>query len=100
MPSQSDVRSEGDDEYQNKRVLIFNGASDPYVGDSDLEAARKTFEHYGWKVDVLNLEGVKHGFTNPAQDCNPNEAFAYNDDAARSSWSSTINLLKEVMVDK
>ena len=96
----SEFEAESNIESPEKRVLICNGASDPFVSDSDLEASRKTFEYNGWKVEILNLEGVKHGFTNPAQDCNPSESFAYNDDAAKISWSSTIDLLKEVMFDK
>lgn len=88
-----------DKQQDGKKVLICNGKSDPFVKDSQLEAARNTFETNGWKVELLNLDGVKHGFTNPAQDYNPSEAFAYDEGAAQTSWLKTIDLLKERMVD-
>ena len=77
-------------------ILICNGDLDPFVNqETDLTNAIDTFRANGHTVRLVNLEGAKHGFSNPAQDFNPNEAFAYNDEAARQSWSETLNLLKE-----
>jgi len=75
-------------------VLICNGAQDPFIPKSDLEAAvshiSKKYEH----VNVLSFDGVRHGFTNPAQDYNPSEAFAYNDAAACKSWNEALSTLQ------
>jgi dienelactone hydrolase len=76
------------------RVLICNGADDPFVPKEALSNAVATLQRYGHCVEVLNLEGARHGFTNPAQDFNSNEAFAYNDKVAKTVWMETVSLLK------
>lgn len=76
-----------------KRALICNGAEDPFVKPEELGAARSTFESGGFDTQVLQFDGVRHGFTNPAQDLNPNEAFSYDDDAAAKSWDAARSLL-------
>ena len=38
----------------------------------------------------------EHGFTNPAQDFNPNDAFLYNDEAYHKSWSAALELMKSL----
>lgn len=75
--------------------LICNGKDDPFVKREDLEKCKRIFESNGWQWKLLENERTRHGFTNPAQDLNPNEAFAFNEEAAASSWEAVCNLLKE-----
>lgn len=77
-------------------ILICNGQLDPFVDkETVLQYAIDTLKQHGHSVRSLQLEGAKHGFSNPAQDFNPNDAFAYNDKAARTSWSGALALLKK-----
>lgn len=80
---------------KSKNVLICNGMDDPFVGKDDLQKAKILLEKEGCNVNVLNFDNVQHGFTNPAQDFNPSESFAYNEDAAKLSWDSAIQLLRD-----
>ena len=78
-------------------ILICNGQLDPFVDqDTVLRHAIDTLQHLGHNVRLLQLEGAKHGFTNPAQDFNPNQAFRYNAEAAELSWSEANALLKKI----
>ncbi len=77
------------------KVLICNGKSDPFVHENDINKAKSLLEMKGCDVEILNFEGVKHGFTNPAQDYNPSDAFAFNKNAANASWEATIQILKQ-----
>ena len=94
--------STGRDDENNKSnqkcALICNGMSDPFVSLENLDVGKRTFEKNLWETKVLNFENVKHGFTNPAQDYNPSEAFGYNDDAAKASWEAAKNLLRKQLL--
>ena len=82
----------------NREVLICTGASDPFVAPEDLEFARTTMEEQGYGVRILEFDGAKHGFTNPAQDFNANPAFRYDETAATTSWEATVELLKRKLL--
>ncbi|VEU36058.1 unnamed protein product [Pseudo-nitzschia multistriata] len=75
-------------------VLICTGGSDPFVSGEDLDAAKAAMEEGSYRVAIAEFEGAKHGFTNPAQDFNPNPAFGYDEHAATESWKATMELLK------
>jgi len=75
-------------------VLICNGKSDPFISEQDLEAGIKSFQKHGWNTKLLNFDEVRHGFTNSAQDCNPSDAFAFNENAATLSWVTANDLLQ------
>lgn len=78
---------------RESQVLICNGEADPFVSKQSLQNSIALLERNGHEVTLLQLAGVKHGFTNPAQDCNPNEAFAYNEDGARTAWKAALAIL-------
>ena len=77
-----------------RRALICSGSDDPFVSKEQLENCRRIFLSNGWDWTLLQLDGARHGFTNPAQDYNTNGAFAYNDVASKKSWDATRDLLK------
>eukprot|EP00980_Cylindrotheca_fusiformis_P012033 scaffold2855_cov127-Cylindrotheca_fusiformis.AAC.1 len=62
----------------SRDVLVYNGCDDPFVSKEDLDEVTKLFSGHGFSVSVLEMEGAKHGFTNPAQSLNENPAFEYN----------------------
>jgi len=84
-----------DTENENRsEILICHGTKDPFVSDAALENALATFQHHRHLASLLQLQGAKHGFSNPAQDFNENEAFGFNQEAAHKAWRQTLALLK------
>jgi len=89
---------------QNKKiadkpsVLICNGDKDPFVTSKDVEDATKFLEGHGFVVEVMNVKDAKHGFTNPAQDFNPNPAFGYSTNGSILTWIKTLDLLRSTML--
>lgn len=77
------------------KVLICNGQEDPFVASSDLEHATGYFNANGFQVEVVQVDGAKHGFTNPAQDFNENPAFGYSREGARTTWDLAMKLLRQ-----
>lgn len=81
----------------NLQVLICNGKDDPFVEQDDIDKTKQLLERNNCKVQILNFDKVRHGFTNPAQDFNPSDAFAFDEYAAKKSWESTIHLLRRAL---
>lgn len=75
------------------RVLLFHGDADPFVPADTLSASVQQLRDLHAPFELHAYGGVKHGFTNPAQDLNPSPAFAYNVVAADSSWHMTKHAL-------
>lgn len=74
-------------------VLICHGVNDPFIPDTMVEHALATLQAGGYRTSLLQVP-AKHGFTNPAQDFNPNDAFGFSQEAADKSWKQTIALLR------
>ena len=77
-------------------VLVCTGEEDPFIPVEDLDAAMNMFNDLGYQSEMMKFERTRHGFTNPAQDCNPNEAFAYSEEACTKAWSAALSLLKSM----
>lgn len=81
------------------KVLVMNGADDPFVPAEQIAGFRKEME--GAKVDYkfVNYAGAKHSFTNPDADANGakfNLPLAYNAKADQESWAELQSFLKNV----
>lgn len=83
---------------QNSEIMICNGMDDPFVSEEDLDEAKNVFVENGYKVEVLQLKGAKHGFSNPAQGLNENPAFDYNVDAATKAWTETMMIFQRILL--
>jgi len=83
---------------RTRDVLICNGKCDPFVSHDDIEITKRSMEEKMYNVTVLEFDGAKHGFTNPAQNFNENNAFEYNEYASKESWSATMELLKRKLL--
>lgn len=97
--SQHKSQSESTPAVSPTKILICNGKKDPFVPTQDLESAVDLLRKAGNDVDV-KLFDCFHGFTNPAQDYNPSDAFAFNEEAASSSWDATIHLLRKELFNR
>ena len=97
-----DISTASEAELQNgnseREVLICTGKSDPFVASEDLEFARATMQKQNFSVKIMEFDGAKHGFTNPAQDFNSNPAFQYNEAAATQSWETSMALLRRKLL--
>ena len=99
MPGPPGENTETERRQSNTQVLICNGGDDPFVQNEDVEATKRILISQGCDVTVLHFDKVKHGFTNPAQDFNPSDSFAFNESAAKQSWESTLLMLRQTLYD-
>ena len=77
-------------------VVLCNGMCDPFVTQEDLTACIDSLSSTkGVSCQLQNYENALHGFTNPAQNLNPNKAFGYNEEAAQKSWIEGIKVLRK-----
>ncbi len=81
------------------RVLIFNGADDPFVSSEAVETSRKNLKAAKVRYKFINYKGAKHGFTNPGATA-MGEKFSlplvYNKHADEDSWKQTLEAFKIV----
>ena len=81
------------------RVLIFNGAADPFVSKSDIAEARAKLKAGKVRYKFINYKGAKHGFTNPEATANGEKfklPLAYDERADQKSWDETMKAFKIV----
>lgn len=76
------------------KVLIAHGWDDPMAPAEDVVAVGHEFTKAGCDWQIHAYGQTTHAFTNPGAP--GNETLAYNADADRRSWQSTIDLLGEV----
>ena len=77
------------------RVLVLNGAADPFVTAEQIAAFKAVMDAAGADYSFVNYPGVKHSFTNPEAD-RLGERFdlplAYDADADAASWQAMQDL--------
>lgn len=95
--STTGIESQNDN--SEREVLICTGKIDPFVAPEDLDFARATMQKQKFAVRIMEFDGAKHGFTNPAQDFNSNPAFQYNEAAATQSWEASMALLRRKLLN-
>lgn len=97
LPIAENEPKSNDDVEHRPIVLIWNGANDPFVASTDLEEASVFFKANGFEVELMQVENAKHGFTNPAQDSNPNPAFGFCEEGSQLAWEKSLTLLRETI---
>jgi dienelactone hydrolase len=81
------------------RVLVMNGAEDPYVPAEQIAAFKKEMESAKVNYKFVTYPGAKHAFTNPEADekaAKFNMPLAYNAKADQESWAELQLFLKSV----
>jgi dienelactone hydrolase len=81
------------------RVLVLNGADDPFIKPEQIEAFKKEFDAAKVNYRYVNYPGAVHAFTNPeATDKGKqfNLPLAYNADADKQSKAEMSKLFAEV----
>lgn len=82
------------------KMLIFNGAADPFVTKKTINSVRKNLKAANVKYKFVNYKGAKHGFTNPEATANGKKfsiPLAYDKRADHLSWDETMKAFKSVL---
>ena len=82
------------------KVLVLNGADDPFVKPEQIEAFKKEMDAAGVDYRFINYPGAVHAFTNPDATENGkkfNMPLAYNADADRKSWEEMQRLFGAIL---
>jgi dienelactone hydrolase len=79
------------------RILVANGADDPFVSAEQIAAFKAEMDAAGADYTFINYPGARHSFTNPAAD-RFGERFglplAYDAAADADSWQAMLELLQ------
>ncbi|GAB4514232.1 MAG: dienelactone hydrolase family protein [Sulfuricaulis sp.] len=81
------------------KVLVMNGAEDPFVPAEQIAAFKKEMENARADYKFVNYPGAKHSFTNPDADANGAKfklPLAYDAKADQASWSELQSFLQLV----
>lgn len=81
------------------KVLVLNGADDPFVTPEQIAAFKKEMDAAGVDFRFVNYPGAKHSFTNPEADEFGKKfslPLAYDREADRKSWQAMQDLFGEI----
>ena len=81
------------------RVLVANGADDPFTTAEQIAAFKKMMDAAGADYTFINYPGAKHSFTNPDADMMGrkfNLPLAYNAAADKASWQALEQFLTRI----
>ncbi|CAL2078029.1 dienelactone hydrolase family protein [Tenacibaculum sp. 190524A05c] len=84
------------------RVLVCNGAEDPFISPEAVKAFTSALDSLGKKYEYVSYPGAKHSFTSKEADANGEKfklPLAYNAEADQKSWESLQQLLKDVFTN-
>ncbi|MEO1485824.1 MAG: dienelactone hydrolase family protein [Bacteroidota bacterium] len=82
------------------RVLVCNGADDPFISPESIENFKTAMDSIGAKYEYVSFPGVKHSFTSKEADANGekfNLPLAYDAEADQQSWDKLLSLLSETL---
>jgi len=81
------------------KILVNNGADDPFIKAEDIEAFKKEMDAAGVDYTFINYPGAVHSFTNPDADRFGKEfnlPLAYNREADEKSWQAMREFFNEI----
>lgn len=84
------------------RILVFNGADDPFNPPETVQAFEKEMSAANANYELVDYAGVKHSFTNPDADDYGrrfNMPLAYNAAADAASWKRMQSFLKSAFAE-
>lgn len=82
------------------RVLVLNGAADPFTKPEQIRAFKQEMNRAGVDYRFVSYPGAKHAFTNPAATESGRKfglPLEYNKSADRKSWNEMKKFLMEVL---
>ncbi len=78
------------------RVLVLNGADDPYLKTESVAAFMKEMQDAGVKYEYVAYADAVHSFTQPMAGTDKSKGAAYNDVADRKSWAAMREFFGEI----
>ena len=81
------------------KVLVFNGAADPFVKPEAISSFKQEMKKAGVDSTFVTMPGAKHAFTNPAATANGkkfNLPLEYNADADKRSWQQMTEFFQKL----
>lgn len=81
------------------KVLVFNGADDPFVKKEQIDQIKVEMEKAGASYQFVSYPGAKHSFTNPDADKYGKEfklPLEYNAKADQESWVEMQKFFKKI----
>jgi dienelactone hydrolase len=78
------------------KILICNGADDPFVTPAMVNATAEEFTKAGADWQIINYGGTVHSFTNPDAARIGNPALAYNKLSDERSWNAMKSFFEEI----
>ncbi|MBT3647801.1 MAG: dienelactone hydrolase family protein [Flavobacteriales bacterium] len=82
----------------NARILVMNGADDPFVSAEAIESFKDEMDSAGVTYEFVNYPGAVHAFTNPGA-TEKGEKFdlplAYNKEVDEESWTKLLEFLSQ-----
>jgi dienelactone hydrolase len=82
------------------KVLVLNGAADPFITQKDIDAFKKEMKKAKVDYEFINYEGAKHAFSNPkATEIGKKFSLPleYNKAADIASWNKTNSFLQTTL---
>jgi len=79
------------------KVLVLHGADDPYVPKEEIEAFQNEMRIVNADWQMVYYANAVHSFTNKSSGNDNSKGAAYNEKAAKRSWQSMLNFLKETL---
>jgi dienelactone hydrolase len=82
------------------KVLVLNGADDPFVKPETIDGFRKQMEADGVDYRFINYPGAVHSFTNPGATANGEKfglPLAYNAEVDAASWAEMLGLFDKTL---
>lgn len=87
----------------NSRVLILNGAADPFVTEEHVTALTGAYENIGADYQYISYEGAMHAYTNPGADTLGQKfelPLAYHAEADSLSWEEMKGFFEETFAEQ
>jgi dienelactone hydrolase len=82
------------------KVLVLNGADDPFVKPETIEGFKKQMAEANVDYKFINYPGAVHSFTNPGATANGEKfglPLAYNADVDAASWAEMLALFDKTL---
>ena len=93
------LRTPQDGAKPTAKVLVCNGAEDPFIPAEDIAKFKKTMEAAGIDYTFTNYKDATHGFTNPGADEYGKKfglPLAYHKEADEKSWAELTSFLEKL----
>ena len=78
------------------KILVLNGAVDPFVPAAQIKAFEEEMNSAGVDWQFVNYSGAVHSFTNPGSGNDNSKGAAYNEKADKRSWLAMKSFFEEI----